>query len=84
MNKQELIRHNRRKIAQLKKMGELSEHCKADLESAEIALAALEAEPVDLPKVERLDGDGYGYYFDMNDVFVALDAAGISYKVNLE
>jgi len=42
---------------------------------------ALTAQPVKLPKSERLDGNGYGYYFDMNDVFVALDASGIKYEV---
>lgn len=38
--------------------------------------------PVVLPKSERLNGNGYGYYFDMNDVFEALDSAGVQYEVN--
>ena len=33
-----------------------------------------------LPKSERLDGNGYGYYLDMHDVFTALEAAGINFK----
>ncbi|HCW99178.1 MAG TPA: hypothetical protein DHT39_10480 [Pantoea sp.] len=45
------------------------------------ALNATEPQPVKLPKSERLDGNGYGYYFDMNDVFVALDEAGVKYQV---
>lgn len=43
-------------------------------------VAALRA--VVLPKSERLEGNGYGYYFDMNDVFEALDSAGVRYEVN--
>lgn len=38
-------------------------------------------QPVEMPKPERLDGNGYGYYFDMDDVFVALDKAGVKYQV---
>lgn len=37
--------------------------------------------PVKLPKSERLDGNGYGYYFDMNDVFTALEEAGIKFEM---
>lgn len=37
--------------------------------------------PVELPESERLDGNGYGYYFDMDAVFVALDKAGVPYEV---
>lgn len=48
---------------------------------ARIALASLTAPPVNLPKSERLDGNGYGYYFDMNDVFTALEEAGIKFEV---
>lgn len=39
------------------------------------------SKPIELPKAERLDGNGYGYYFDMDDVFVALDDAGVKYEV---
>lgn len=42
-----------------------------------------QAQPVPvvvLPKSERLDGNGYGYYLDMHDVFTALEAAGINFK----
>ena len=46
-----------------------------------IALASLIAPPVKLPKSERLDGNGYGYYFDMNDVFTALEEADIKFEV---
>lgn len=35
---------------------------------------------VTLPKSQRLHGNGYGYYFDMNDVYVALETAGIQFK----
>lgn len=38
-----------------------------------------EVKPVYMPKPERLDGNGYGYYFDMDDVFKALDDANIRY-----
>lgn len=51
------------------------------LASMRVALAALTAQPVKLPKSERLDGNGYGYYFDMNDVFSALEEAGIKFEV---
>ena len=52
----------------------------------EILLAAMDkpdltAQPVKLPKSERLDGNGYGYYFDMDDVFVALESAGVKFEV---
>ena len=39
------------------------------------------AAPVKLPVSQRLDGNGYGYYFDMNDVFTALEDAGIKFEV---
>lgn len=54
------------------------------LEEVVNALKLLSAPPapVKLPKSQRLDGNGYGYYFDMNDVFVALDEAGIKYKTS--
>lgn len=51
------------------------------LKRQEIALAALTAQPVKLPKSERLDGNGYGYYFDMDDVFVAMESAGVKFEV---
>lgn len=38
-----------------------------------------DVKPVYMPKPERLDGNGYGYYFDMDDVFKALDDANIRY-----
>lgn len=57
------------------------EEVKLLVASARIALAALTAQPVKLPKSERLDGNGYGYYFDMDDVFVALDSAGVKFEV---
>lgn len=38
-----------------------------------------EVKPVFMPKPERLDGNGYGYYFDMDDVFRALDDANVRY-----
>lgn len=46
------------------------------------AATVVQPKVIELPKSERLDGNGYGYYFDMNDVFEALDAAGAKYKVN--
>lgn len=51
------------------------------LNTMRVALAALTAQPVKLPKSERLDGNGYGYYFDMDDVFAALETAGINFEV---
>lgn len=36
--------------------------------------------PVELPKSQRLDGNGYGYYFDMDDVFRALEKSGVPFK----
>jgi len=51
------------------------------VELMEIALASLTSQPVKLPKSERLDGNGYGYYFDMDDVFVALESAGVKFEV---
>ncbi|KAB0555325.1 hypothetical protein [Pantoea stewartii] len=36
--------------------------------------------PVELPKSQRLDGNGYGYYFDMDGVFRALENAGVPFK----
>lgn len=51
------------------------------LNTMRVALAALAAQPVKLPKSERLEGNGYGYYFDMNDVFVSLEEAGVKFEV---
>lgn len=36
--------------------------------------------PVELPKSQRFDGNGYGYYFDMDDVFRALEKSGVPFK----
>ncbi len=36
--------------------------------------------PLELPKSQRLDGNGYGYYFDMDDVFRALEKSGVPFK----
>lgn len=51
------------------------------VELMKVALSALTAQPVKLPKSERLDGNGYGYYFDMDDVFVALESACVKFEV---
>lgn len=66
----------------------LIEHCEVILDAhpeettlyimAKMALAALTAQPVKLPKSERVAN---GYYFDMNDVFVALESAGVKFEV---
>lgn len=45
---------------------------------ARAALGAQPQKPVFMPKSERINN---GYYFDMDDIFVALDAAGVKYKV---
>lgn len=44
------------------------------------ALGCQPPKVVVLPKPERLDGSGYGYYLDMNDVYVGLEAAGVKWK----
>lgn len=51
------------------------------MEMARALLQVLDAQekPVLMPKPERLDGNGYGYYFDMDDVFKALEDANIRY-----
>lgn len=83
--KQALIEHCQLRIKVLQTFWHPGEKdmtaAKSDLKAHEIAIAALTAQPVKLPKSERLDGNGYGYYFDMNDVFVALENAGINFEV---
>lgn len=45
---------------------------------AALELGAQPQKPVFMPKSERINN---GYYFDMDDIFVALDAAAVNYKV---
>lgn len=79
--KQALTGLCRIEIKRWKAASESNPNMRYMVELMEVALSALNAHPVKLPKSERLDGNGYGYYFDMDDVFVALESAGVKFEV---